>query len=125
MLEQRKKSWQKLLASIKEWVCLLAQDLERRGIVVDKVVLFGSIARGDYAEGSDADLIVVSKSWAGRSYVERLSLLYRLWRGKVDANFVALTPEELRERIMTSVVLRDAVSYWITVYTRGEKCVPE
>lgn len=80
------------------------------------MLLFGSIARGDYTEDSDVDLVIVSKSWSRLRIEERLRLLYRLWRGRRDATFVPLTPEELKKLLQKSIVLQDASKYWRQLY---------
>ena len=67
---------------------------------------------GDFAEGSDVDLLVVSPDWEGMSVVDRLSILYRLWDKPVDAHFVPLTRRELEERARVSLTLRDASRYY-------------
>ena len=110
------------MAKAREWAKELVLELGEHGIRVDAVILFGSYARGDFSSSSDLDLIIISSDWEGISYTKRLSLLYRLWDKDIDANFVALTPRELRDRLRKSVVLRDASRYWIVLYKdRGIK----
>ena len=93
-------------------------ELGKHGIEVKTIILFGSYARGDFYSGSDLDLIIVSNDWKDMSYTDRLSLLYRVWDKNIDANFVALTPRELRDRLEKSIVLRDASKYWIILYSK-------
>ena len=38
---------------------IIREELRRRGIGVERILLFGSRARGDYTEDSDWDLLVV------------------------------------------------------------------
>ena len=78
------------------------------------------MARGDHAEWSDIDLIVVSRDWEGMSMGERLSLLYRLWSAPRDATFVPLTPGELERRARESVVIREALAQGLELYPRPE-----
>jgi len=49
--------------------------LESRGIRVAKLVLFGSYATGNYRDGSDIDVAVVSDDFAGKDYWERTEIL--------------------------------------------------
>ena len=91
----------------------LAEALRERGIRVEAVYLFGSVARGDFRLDSDFDLVIVSRDWEGIGYTERLDILYRLWRSPRDATLIPLTPRELSERLEKSVVLRDASRYWL------------
>jgi len=116
LLRQRREYWRRSLEEVREWVKELAERLAARGVRVSEVFLFGSWARGDYLVYSDLDLVVVSEDWEGMPYVERLSILYRLWDKRVDADFIALTPRELAERVERSIVLWDASRYWVRVY---------
>ncbi len=93
----------------------LKQALEARGVRVEAIYLFGSVARGDFRADSDFDFIIVSRDWQGMPYLERLGLLYRLWSGRRDATLIPLTPEELRDRVEKSVALRDASRYWVRI----------
>ncbi len=113
--------WKESIENIKEWSLDLAQKLKAKGIIVDRIILFGSYARGDYTKSSDVDLIVVSSSWRNLEYIERLSILYKVWDKEIDANFIALTPDELSKRVSESVALRDASRYWITLYERKQQ----
>ena len=116
LLRLREKRWREFLAKAREWAKELVLELGKHGIRVDAVMLFGSYARGDFSSSSDLDLVIVSSDWEGVNYTERLSLLYRLWDKDIDANSVALTPRELRDRLRKSIVLRGASKYWIVLY---------
>lgn len=118
MLEERRRLWESSLKRIKEWVKELVGELKKNGIEVEKVILFGSYARGDFSEGSDVDLIVVSSDWAKMEPLERLKILYRIWNKPIDANFLAYTPEEFKRKVNESVVLMDASKYWKVIYER-------
>lgn len=69
--------------------------LEKQGIRVRKLVIFGSFATGKYHEYSDIDLVVVSEDFKGKGLWARAQIL-------ADAVFevlqpieaTALTPEE-------------------------------
>jgi predicted nucleotidyltransferase len=50
-------------------------ELGRRGIRCERVLLFGSHAKGTAYENSDIDLIVVSPDWSPYSQRERLEIL--------------------------------------------------
>ncbi|BES81580.1 nucleotidyltransferase domain-containing protein [Pyrodictium abyssi] len=115
-MRQRRKHWKKLLEEVSRDVKRLVKDLEAYSVKVEKVLLFGSIARGDYTEDSDVDLVIVSRDWSQLRIEERLRLLYRLWRGRRDATFVPSTPEELKKLLQKSIVLQDASKYWIQLY---------
>ena len=69
--------------------------LESKGTKVDKLILFGSYASGTYKEGSDIDVVVISKNFSGKDYWERIDILsdaiYEVFE-PIEA--VAMTPEE-------------------------------
>ena len=50
----------------------LEELLERRGEEVEFVVLFGSMARGDWSAGSDYDLLIGLRGDDGRRFIDRL-----------------------------------------------------
>jgi predicted nucleotidyltransferase len=69
--------------------------LEKLGIRASKVILYGSYATGNWREGSDIDVVVISGDFAGKGYWERIDLLAKavceVWK-PIEA--VAMTPEE-------------------------------
>jgi predicted nucleotidyltransferase len=69
-----------------------------RYIRVDRMILFGSRARGDWLLTSDADLIIVSPDFQGRRFVDRSAEVLRHWRGRVDLEVFCYTPEEVATR---------------------------
>lgn len=69
----------------------------RAALAPERILVFGSYARGESGPDSDLDLIVVApsaKRWLDRQVEARLALDTDL---AVDV--IVLTPEELRERI--------------------------
>jgi predicted nucleotidyltransferase len=74
--------------------------LERlvRDLRPDRVILFGSRARGTHRPDSDYDLLIVARRFRGVPWVERASLAIRLWDLPVDLEPICLTPEEFRKR---------------------------
>lgn len=48
--------------------------LESRGVRSPRIVLFGSFSRGDYHEDSDIDLVVISESFEGMGYWDRIEV---------------------------------------------------
>ena len=63
-----------------------------------KVLLFGSRARGDHLKESDIDLLVVAKSFKKISFRERMIQAYGLWDKKTDLEQICYTPEEFALR---------------------------
>jgi len=85
------------LKKIREVILNIAK---KYNIEVDKVVLFGSRARGGYREYSDWDVLIVTKEkldWKKR--VEFLSeLYYTFGREKIDVEIIVKSLEEFEDR---------------------------
>ncbi len=69
-----------------------------RQIRVDRMILLGSRARGDWLLHSDADLMVVSPDFGGLRFANRSAEALRHWRGRVDLEVFCYTPIEVAER---------------------------
>jgi len=69
-----------------------------RQIRVDRMILFGSRAQGDWLLTSDADVMIVSPDFADRRFVDRNAEILRHWRGRVDLEVFCYTPAEIAER---------------------------
>ncbi|MBI4522494.1 MAG: nucleotidyltransferase domain-containing protein [Deltaproteobacteria bacterium] len=69
--------------------------LESQQVKVDKLILYGSYAIGANREGSDIDVVIISKDFAGKGYWERTEILSRaIYEVFEPIEAVALTPEE-------------------------------
>jgi predicted nucleotidyltransferase len=80
-----------------ETVKRFRRALERSGIPVSELILFGSYASGTYTEDSDIDVIVVSEVFTGLNHWQRIEkmtdALYEIFQ-PIETR--ALTPEEWR-----------------------------
>ncbi|HOQ33464.1 MAG TPA: nucleotidyltransferase domain-containing protein [Candidatus Hydrogenedens sp.] len=53
---------------------ILEKLLTERGISIDRIVIFGSFVKGRFREDSDIDVIIVSRSFQGKSIFERVRM---------------------------------------------------
>lgn len=60
---------------ILDTVRLFQKALEGKGVVVSKMILFGSWARGQAHQYSDIDVVVISDSFEGKDYWDRLNII--------------------------------------------------
>jgi predicted nucleotidyltransferase len=79
---------------MKEAIQIIKEELEKRGIKVLKIILFGSRAREDYQEDSDWDLSVIIER--DLSFPEKVKLLGEIYKK------IARTKEVSIEIIITS-----------------------
>lgn len=56
-------------------IARFSKAIEAKGIRINKLILYGSYARGDYREGSDIDLILISEDFSNHDYWSRIDLL--------------------------------------------------
>ncbi len=87
-------------------------------IHVERVILFGSRARGDAGESSDVDLLVVSSDF-GDDILADFALLYRcLPSVDVDVDVIPYTPSKIASAEPDSF-LATALEDGVTVYPRA------
>lgn len=88
-------------ATIEEIIRSFADAISTQGVRVQKVLLFGSYARGNARPESDIDLIVVSPDFAGMPAWRRWEIL-----GKAAARIMepvealAYSPEEVEQNAL-------------------------
>lgn len=91
----------------------LARKLSAQ-IRLDRILLFGSHARREAGPDSDVDLVVVSPDFAGRDYLESVTLVRQCLppSRNFDVDALPRTPEELAAAAPDSflaTILEDAV----------------
>jgi uncharacterized protein len=96
------------------------RDLEKRIIETfqsvnpEKIVLFGSFARGDADSYSDIDLIVVYPT--KKRFMDRLEELYALWDIQYSADILAYTSEEYETLLRERDFIKEAVGKGRVIY---------
>jgi len=101
---------------IKKVIALYIKELEKLGIGVSQIILYGSYAKGKPKEYSDIDIAVVSPAFKKLDIFERQEIL-----SKAHHNFgeplepIGLTPEQIKEK---RGFAREVVDKGIVVYTK-------
>jgi len=110
-------------SAVKEAVRRAVRRLARARPEITKVMLFGSLARGDAVPGSDADLLVLlSKS--DRQFLDRMSS-YVLSAMPVGVDIFPYTEDELTRMTQDgNPFIRHALSEGIVIYERRRKQLP-
>ena len=83
---------------------------------VERVILFGSLARGDAVPGSDADLLVVLSS-AERPFLSRMPD-YGLIHCAISVDVFPYTEDELAQKLAASPRWAAAIRDGITLFER-------
>ena len=82
-------------AAALETIARFQKAIESRGINISKLILYGSYARGDFREGSDIDLILISEDFKDRDYWSRIDILSEaIYDVFAPLEVVGFTPEE-------------------------------
>lgn len=63
----------------------------------EKIILFGSQARGNFQKDSDFDFLIIKND--RRAKIDRMQTVYRLVEKKVPADFLVYTPQEVAKRL--------------------------
>ncbi|HEY9246952.1 MAG TPA: nucleotidyltransferase domain-containing protein [Candidatus Methanoperedens sp.] len=81
----------------------------KKAISVEKIIIFGSRARGDFLADSDVDLIIISRDFEGVPFYERMDKLILLWESPLDLDVLCYTPEEFKIKQEEICIVRQAL----------------
>jgi predicted nucleotidyltransferase len=79
-----------------------------------RIILFGSIARDDWDEESDIDVIIVYETT--KPFLDRLKDLYASWNIPKAVDILAYTPTEFSEMMSENFFLQDALKEGEVIY---------
>ena len=82
----------------------------------EKIILFGSVARGESDELSDVDLILVYKT--EKRFMSRLKELYMSWDIPKAVDILAYTPSEFEDMAKESLFMREVMKTAEVIYER-------
>ena len=98
---------------------IILDTAKRLNIQVDKIILFGSRARGDYREDSDWDiLIVTNEKLDRRKYLEFYSSVIKaLYEEKVKSDLIIMDKETFEEeKHILDTIPNEAFTEGITLW---------
>lgn len=81
----------------------LREQVEENGVRVNRMVLFGSHAKGTATPDSDIDVVIISEDFRGKDRFKQTEMTWRAeWetikKFKVPFDIVTMTPEEFDSR---------------------------
>jgi len=96
-----------IIESVKEF----RKAAEKIGL--ERVYIFGSAARNEMKKDSDVDILLVSKSFAGKKFFKRAVGLRSYWKLDCPVDFLCYTPKEfeiLSKKVsIVSEVVKDGI----------------
>lgn len=96
-----------------------AAELERRGVSVERIVLYGSHARGEARADSDVDIAVFSEAFGGPEHLEFSGVLSAAkWTTEPMIEAIGLHPAALAS-VPPISFLNDIVTTGRVVYRRA------
>lgn len=90
-----------MITAIEERRRILQDELERIVDVIikeylpEKIILFGSLVKGEIHEWSDIDLVIIKNT--DKRFIDRLHEVHLMTMPKVGVNFIVYTPKETQE----------------------------
>lgn len=90
-------------------------EIIKRKFDIDRIIFFGSRARGKFKRNSDYDFIIVSKDFNGIKFTDRISKIYPYWKYNYSIEPLCYTPEEFNKMKMQITIVREAVKYGVVV----------
>jgi|SRR3989338_198019 len=82
---------------------------------LDKVIFFGSRAKGTFKRNSDYDFILVSKDFKGEKFTDRISKIYPYWKYNESIEPLCYTPQEFNKLKNQITIVREAVKEGIEI----------
>jgi len=91
----------------------IKENLEKKEIRIEKIILFGSRAKESYKKESDYDFIVVSKDFEGIPIFKRIEIVLDI---KENIDVICLTPEEFeREKNFLGSIVSYAIKEGVEI----------
>lgn len=76
---------------------------------IDKMLLFGSRAKGEELLTSDVDIIVISKDFSKVKFKKRPDIFIESWKLPVDIEVICYSPEEFKRKQKEFGLVREAL----------------
>lgn len=87
----------------------------KKEIKVDKLIFFGSRAKGTFGRYSDFDLMVISPDFSGIPWYKRSVKLYMLWKEDYPVEILCYTPDEIKRKKGEAGIVSEAIKTGVAV----------
>ena len=89
------------------------KKIDKKG--TDKIIFFGSRARGSYNKESDFDIIVISDKFNNISLYKRPLEIYLSWEEDYPLEVLCYTPKEFEKKKKQIGIVQEAVKEGIVI----------
>lgn len=101
-------------------IAQLISMLSANGVNVERVILYGSQADGTSHDGSDIDIVVISRDFARYEPLERLEFLSRIaWKCEGPLEVIGYTPDEVKGKENESIFWDEITKTGIEIYKKA------
>lgn len=90
-------------------VLRIFRDRVNKDFPIEKIIFFGSRAKGRPHKWSDIDLIIVSDKFRRLKFRKRATKMYDYWEIELPVDFLCFTPGEFAKKSKEIGVIRQAV----------------
>lgn len=94
--------------NVKKWIDEFLEIVKEK-YSPEKILIFGSRARGDHLLESDVDLIIVSSKFKGVNWLTRIREISDLWPGLVLLEPLCYTPKGFEEKRKEIGIVNQAI----------------
>ena len=92
-------------SQIEQIIQRFGEVLKSKGITPEKMILFGSYAKGTASKHNDIDVVIVSQDFAGLSLIERCTVMGQAINEIMEPiEPIAYTPEEFAKLSPQSII---------------------
>ena len=86
-----------------------------RELPIQKLILFGSMAKENARKWSDIDLVIVSNNFKKLKFRKRATKMYDYWNLDYPVDFLCYTPEEFNKLKKQITIVKEAVENGIEI----------
>lgn len=82
----------------------------KRKYNAEKLILFGSHARGDFNESSDLDIVLIKNT--NKRFIDRIGDILKIYKGDIPLEPFVYTPEEfkkMKKRDFIKTILKEGI----------------
>jgi len=109
----------KTKAELEDIAKAYVQSLAEKNIRIEKVLVFGSYGRGNAMDGSDIDLVFISRDFDRYNLLQRQRILAACRPGLVRTDVLAYSPSMIEQRRAESLLIQQILADGKTLFSEA------